>query len=139
MECSQASCEGCPMNCGNLTEVQKKELAKKMLQIALSRMTPEQRKVFFKKIQMMAYQKEIAKKMSKHKKLIGFLSMPIFPITFLISISKAYRLKKQYLKQVEALAKNLKMLNELTKKPRNIISPERKRTEKKSEQKTYVS
>lgn len=139
MECGQTSCEGCPMNCANLTEAQKKELAKKMLQIALSRMTPEQRKALFKKMQRMEYQMALSKKLAKHSKLLGFLGMPIFPITYLVSILKAYHLKKLYFKQVEALAKNLKMLTELSKKSRNIISPERKNREKKSKENSYVS
>jgi hypothetical protein len=138
LECGKASCEGCPMNCANLTEAQKKELAKEMLKMALARMTPKQRKAFSRKMHVMAYQMELTKKLAEHKKLFSFLSMPIFPIIYLMNIARVYHLKKQYLKQVEVLTKNLKMLKELSKKSRNIISPERKKKEKKSEEKAYI-
>jgi hypothetical protein len=101
-----------------------------MVKMALSRMTPEQRKVFILNIQKKAYKVEIQKKLQKHKKVMMILSLPLFPITYTTTILKVMLLRKLYFKQALALALNLKRLHDLAR-PMNLISPERKTQVKK--------
>jgi hypothetical protein len=113
-----------------LTDAQKQAIAKQMVKMALSRMTPEQRKVFILNIQKKAYKVEIQKKLQKHKKVMMILSLPLFPITYTTTILKVMLLRKLYFKQALALALNLKRLHDLAR-PMNLISPERKTQVKK--------
>jgi hypothetical protein len=122
-----------------LTDEQKKTLAKAMMKAVLSKMTPEQRKVYFANVNKMAYNIEIHKKLHKHEKTFSYLTIPLIPLTTLIQILKVLTLKKMYIKQALVLAKNLKTLNAMKSGlSLNLISPERKKTKGKT-QEDYVS
>jgi hypothetical protein len=122
----------------NLSEAQKQALAKQMVKVALSKMNPEQKKIFILHLQRMAYKVAIKQKLMKHKKIMSILSLPLMPITYLSTILKVMLLRRMYLRQATILMQNLKHMKELVNsESRNLISPERKKEKKVQED--YVS
>lgn len=116
------------LDMSKLSDAERKILAKAMMKMVLSKMTPEQRKEYLTQMRKVAYSMEIQRKLAKHIKILTLLTMPFFPITNLIQILKVLKLKKKYLKQALAMALKLKMLKGLgSGRSMNIISPERKK------------
>lgn len=124
--------------------MEREELKKMKGQIIfelLEKMSPDDRKKFLKIVKDRMYKAEVIRRISKHRKLLSFSAIVLFPFTINITILSILRKKKRMLKTLNEFREILEKYQKLNKMlgTKSIISPEREQTKEREENKTPVS